>query len=259
MVVALSALGLRAARRLLRKQVGLDVLVAGGQGIEAQPWDEAERVGGTWMVQSHIQGGRVSRLRLEVKGNGPLALGGSAEAATAQRRFGYDVTPIHWDLPEEAAVAAEMARYNQELKAINLAAAGTLPPAKPGEAVYVGAARCLECHEQVEAFWAKNEHAHAWETLEKDQKTFDLECVSCHVTGYGRPGGSILGALKNLTSVQCEACHGPGSRHVEAGDTAAILRSPGPDVCTTCHNPKHSTGFDYKKYRARLLVPGHGK
>ena len=99
----------------------------------------------------------------------------------------------------------------------------------------------------------------AWKTLEDDGKTFDLECVSCHVTGYGEPGGSILGNLKNLTSVQCESCHGPGSIHAKDEDAASILLRPPESLCVTCHNPKHSTRFEYETYMSRLIVPGHGK
>ena len=38
--------------------------------------------------------------------------------------------------------------------------------------------------------WDGTPHAHAYATLEKGFKEFNLDCVSCHVTGYGKPGGS---------------------------------------------------------------------
>ena len=151
--------------------------------------------------------------------------------------------------------------HNSRLLAmsINIANAGTLPEAKPGEAVYVGVKACLECHDEVESFWKHDRHAEAWATLEKDKKTFDAECVSCHVTGYGRAGGSLVGHTEGRENVQCEACHGPGSKHAEDGDPDLIVREPTVEVCVGCHNSHHSPTFDFAVYKPKLMVPGHGK
>ena len=85
-----------------------------------------------------------------------------------------------------------------------------------------------------------------------------MECISCHVTGYGKAGGSILGNTKDREDVQCEACHGPGSIHVETEDPKDILAVPTEAVCVTCHNAHHSPKFDFKVWRKRIMVPGHG-
>ena len=153
---------------------------------------------------------------------------------------------------------AKMDAFDEELKAINLANAGTLPEPKPGQAVYVGVAECLSCHPETETYWEKDFHAHAWETLVEQKKTFDAECVSCHVTGYGKAGGSLLGQTKDREDVQCEACHGPGSIHAESEDIEDIVAKPGKDLCVTCHNAHHSPQFDFAKWRKQIIVPGHG-
>ena len=44
-------------------------------------------------------------------------------------------------------------------------------------------------------------------TLTTQFKEFNLDCVGCHVTGYGRPGGSTVTHVEKLKDVQCEACH----------------------------------------------------
>lgn len=176
--------------------------------------------------------------------------------------FSFVATDLPWDLPQDPDILALMDAFDQELKKINLAHAGTLPKAKPGEAVYVGVDTCLECHEDTQHYWDNDRHAKAWETLEDNKKTFDAECVSCHVTGYGKAGGSILGKTKGREDVQCEACHGPGSIHAEADEADAkktIVRAPTAEVCTTCHNKHHSPKFDFRTYKAKLMVPGHGK
>ena len=151
-----------------------------------------------------------------------------------------------------------MDQFDKDLEAINLESATDALPAIPGQPSYVGVAKCLECHENTRTFWEHDRHETAWETLEKDNKTFDVYCVSCHVTGFMRPGGSAVKQLDGLKDVQCESCHGPGSAHAEAGEVALIQRTPAPSTCKVCHSPKHSTHFDFDKYRKKLVVPGHG-
>ncbi|MCA9515560.1 MAG: hypothetical protein KC635_11505 [Myxococcales bacterium] len=187
-----------------------------------------------------------------------LATRKSTVPATASA-FSFTSTPLNWDLPQDPDTLALMDAFDEELARINIANAGTLPEAKPGEAVYVGVKACLECHDEVESFWKHDRHAEAWATLEKDKKTFDAECVSCHVTGYGRAGGSLVGHTEGRENVQCEACHGPGSKHAEDGDPDLIVREPTVEVCVGCHNSHHSPTFDFAVYKPKLMVPGHGK
>jgi len=259
-VIALSSIGLRQAKRLLRKNIGVDVLVAGGQKLNALVSNEAESFHDGWLVQSHIQGSHIGRIAVTPPSDSLKADVGVPEGYQLQsnRRFSYSLQAIGWDLPQHSSVVRVMKEYDAALADINLASVGKLPPLQPGQASYIGVTACLECHEEVQPFWDADRHRIAWDTLVRDGKTFDLECVSCHTTGYGEPGGSILGDLKNLTTVQCESCHGPGSLHAVDGDAELIQLEVAESLCVTCHNPKHSTGFDYDKYRSKLLVPGHG-
>jgi len=173
--------------------------------------------------------------------------------------FSFTLTPLNWDLPQDPDILAIMTAFDDELARINVANAGTLPEAKEGEAVYVGAVACFDCHFGPEEFWRNDRHHEAWKTLEHDNKTFDAECVSCHVTGYNKPGGSLVGQVKGRKAVQCEACHGPGSLHVaDTKNPALIDGHPSAQVCETCHNHHHSPKFDYASYKAKLMVPGHG-
>ena len=176
-----------------------------------------------------------------------------------QSSFSYRATPLNWDLPQNPDVLAVMEAFDQELKQINLSHAKPIPTAKEGEAVYVGMPTCMDCHDETQAFWDGDRHSHAWETLEEQNKTFDAECVSCHVTGYGEAGGSTLGQTKGREDVQCESCHGPGSLHAESGGGVQIgTREPKEESCVPCHNAHHSPNFEFKKWRKRLIVPGHG-
>lgn len=173
--------------------------------------------------------------------------------------FSFTQTPLDWDLPQDPGIVGVMKAFDEELARINVANAGTLPEPKPGQAVYVGTDACLDCHAETKEFWKATPHSHAWQTLVDAGKTFDTECVSCHVTGYEQPGGSLVGHTQGRENVQCEACHGPGSKHATDGDKAFITRSPQASTCEGCHNHHHSPKFAFDSFREQLLVPGHGK
>ena len=270
-VVLLSDLGLRQSKRLLRKVPGIDLALVGGLGEHPVVSEEPDRVGGAYVVSLHREGRWVGEVTARRAAPGPLGLwaprAGAAGSPPAGSWLRYRAVALRWDLPQDPAVAQEMARFDASLQALARARAASagLPAPKPGEAVYVGEGRCLACHEEATAFARHNPHAQAWRTLEADGKTFDPDCVRCHVTGYGRPGGALVGHTEGREAVQCEACHGPGSRHAaaaEAGEDAAaraaIVAKPGAAACGLCHTKHHSPGFNFGAYRAKLLVPGHG-
>jgi Cytochrome c554 and c-prime len=124
----------------------------------------------------------------------------------------------------------------------------------------VGVDACTDCHDDARKVWDKTTHAHAYPTLQKDFKEYNLDCVSCHVTGYDKPGGSTVTHNEKLQNVQCETCHGPGSLHVkDPGKKGLIVASPKADICVGCHHPPHVEGFDPKEKMPLILGPGHGQ
>lgn len=82
----------------------------------------------------------------------------------------------------------------------------------PG-AHFVGNAACADCHAQIVRKFPASPHAH-----------LVLENVNA-------PGG-----------VGCESCHGPGSKHIEAGGGAKFIINPGkePEACFRCHMRTHA-------------------
>jgi hypothetical protein len=111
---------------------------------------------------------------------------------------------------------------------------------------YTGNDACSVCHEREAATWSITPHARAYGTLVTHGQERDAECVSCHVVGFGKPGGySFAAPAPHLENVGCETCHGRGGPHlspdfVGEGGYAA--------VCVTCHDQKHSLGFDYETF-----------
>jgi hypothetical protein len=176
--------------------------------------------------------------------------------------FRYSVKEIRESLGKDPAIDADMLAYYKAVNEHNrVAFAGRVPePATPGEATYVGIDVCASCHPGPRQVWAATPHASAYRVLSSQFKEFNLDCVSCHVTGYGRPGGSTVTHVDGLRDVQCEVCHGPGSRHVQdPTDTTRIIARPPPSACVACHHSPHVEQFDAVAKMEEILGPGHGR
>lgn len=151
------------------------------------------------------------------------------------------------------------------------------------DAQYVGAKKCKMCHnkkDQTKQFdiWKGSSHANAYATLATDKaKEFATkagvkgdpqkagECLECHVAGYGLDSTFFGKSFVLEDGVQCESCHGPGSKYKstkimsktkyaedpEAQHKLAIeagLTLPDEKTCENCHNERSPAfkGFDFK-------------
>lgn len=162
----------------------------------------------------------------------------------------------------EDVVAAKIA-FDKAAGEANLAAAKDDKPRAPdqGRAGYVGSEECSFCHAEAFDFWSKTRHANAWKSLTDAGKEFNRDCIYCHVTGFGKPGGSTLGFNEPLRNVQCETCHGPGSIHVEQDGhdkPRTIVRAPEKTLCISCHSEEHSDTFELEAYLRDITGTGHG-
>ncbi len=144
-------------------------------------------------------------------------------------------------------------------------------------AQYVGVKKCRPCHLSQFKSWEQTKMAKAFELLKpgmaaeakRAQKldpdkdyTADPNCVTCHVTGFGQPGGFVsVAKTPDLAGVTCEVCHGPGAGYLKpnlmslqnkeykrADVVAAGMVIPSVETCKTCHNPKSPfyKPFDYE-------------
>lgn len=211
---------------------------------EIKPEDVAAR-------KADLERLRADRARLE------------ATAATVTgSHFRYRLVEVRDNLGVDKAVHDEMAAFYKRVNEHNRAAFADRKPraVEAGQAGYVGVDACTDCHDEERKIWDSTKHAHAYATLEKDFKEMNLDCVSCHVTGYDRPGGSTVTFNDKLRDVQCEVCHGPGSLHQkDPNKKGLIIVKPEPQTCVSeCHHPPHVEGFDPVAKMKLILGKGHG-
>jgi hypothetical protein len=181
--------------------------------------------------------------------------------------FSYALVPIRRTLPRDAKVAAQLKQLDKQIGQVNFAASQHTPPPspEPGQPRYVGVSACGKCHQPAVEFWKTTVHARAWKTLVDADKQYNYDCIGCHVTGFGRAGGSNLGSAEKqgLVNVQCEVCHGPGSKHVEeAGldEPKTLTLKPAERFCAdNCHTPEHSDTFQLAPYLRDVTGKGHGE
>ncbi len=177
--------------------------------------------------------------------------------------FRYRVQEVREALGEDSEVTQGMLSFYKRVNAFNKKAFADLVPAEPapGAASFIGVEACTLCHAEAREVWDKTPHAGAYQTLVKGFKEYNLECVGCHVTGYGKPGGSTVTHNADLQNVQCEDCHGPGSRHADSPEDKTLIDlEPDPKSCVSrCHHAPHVESFDAKAKMSLVLGPGHGK
>jgi len=108
---------------------------------------------------------------------------------------------------------------------------------------YVGHASCKSCHTAIYDSWEQTKHARTLSRLSASEKA--AGCIGCHVTGTPEMIAAD-GVNPMFPNVQCEACHGPGKAHVEAGGDKALIKSfksmspvQASQTCLECHNESH--------------------
>lgn len=162
-----------------------------------------------------------------------------------------DTRPLAEDLDGEAAVTSRLEAFKDDV--LQEAARRAAAPPPPQGAAYATAAACTNCHLDEFARWSFSDHAQAaWQSLVGRDATRNAECLPCHTTGFGEPGG--LGEINELgirrfKAVQCEECHGPMAGHP---DDPSVRGDPiTPDTCTGCHDEANSPDFDFATYLPR--------
>jgi cytochrome c553 len=151
---------------------------------------------------------------------------------------------------------------------------------------FVGTKNCKKCHIKQFKSWKETKMAKAFEVLKPGERaeakkkagldpakdyTTDAECLACHTTGYGKPGGFVsLEKTPQLVGVSCETCHGAGGEYTKkqymsfknknyklAELVKVGLVSPvTAETCISCHNEKSpfykkDEPFDFEKNKTK--------
>lgn len=238
LIVLLGALHRDDARRIVREVPGIDVVVGSYGGLYTT---QREQEGETWLLYSGNQGKRLGSTRIE------LAEGGGVADQQTKIHLMTDVYPADPEMLEFVyAVPVDPPKAAEQAAALT----------SPGP--FVGSVMCRTCHLTEFEQWSATRHATALDSLVKQGKQGEAECVQCHTTGVGKTGGFRGAELTpGLVQVGCESCHGPGayhSRQPRKGYGAVSLAN-----CTGCHDVKNSPEFDYYKYLPRISHRAGGK
>ena len=177
-----------------------------------------------------------------------------AELAEARARLAGSLAGQSWMVVEDQPLGSEFdaggptrARVEAFKQRSVVAAAERVETAS--EPTYGTAGYCTRCHDAFTARWVGQPHARALEALVAKGEAKNPECVGCHTTGWGEPGGfsePTTTAQMTWKGVQCEACHGPLAAHPNG---SAEPRAVTKETCLRCHDAANSPAFDYERYR----------
>ena len=235
-VIVLAHMGLAKSTKMANEVPGIDVIVMGhNPGTSMEPRKE----GGSLLMMSGSRGQYVGRLSLKVEPKKGIASHeGTLVPLDGRIRLNKLVDGIVQEYNvQEKKLTEERMRQEQEASL-----------ARAGEDRYLGQETCRRCHEAVYQKVATMGHARAYETLTKTNSEGLAECLVCHTTGYGEPTGFGKVASLDLKNVQCEACHGMGTRHKMDGSFKTVSEQK----CLVCHTKERSPNFDYKTYLQKI-------
>ncbi len=185
------------------------------------------------------------------------AVAHAAPAGTVEGSVKNELRPLGTDIAEHAPTFALVSAF----KTAHSGAASSAPATGTstqhdgtGMGPYVGNNACTGCHAEQAAQWETTGHARAWAALVAQERQYDPDCYTCHVTGAtDREGPKDPRRLGGLEDVGCEACHGAGRAHVAGPQQSHLVRSPPTSQCITCHDSRQDGGrFDEATYRARV-------
>jgi 2',3'-cyclic-nucleotide 2'-phosphodiesterase (5'-nucleotidase family) len=230
-IVLLSHLGFVDGQKLTIEAPGIDVMVFGhGAGL----FKEVVQTQGVINVRGGERGQHIPGIHLVVE-DGKIASFDGEVVVLA------DKVPADETMHEMVdTFSDEMNRRFQEQNKAQAQAQQQATQAQLTGDHYLGEKTCRRCHEVEFQKLQDDAHAHAFQTLVDRQRDATPECLVCHVVGLGQAGGFISRqTTPDLVNVQCENCHGMGTKHPDGSNPV------GPDACLRCHTAEQSPHFDF--------------
>lgn len=245
-VIALAHIGLANARDLAKEVPELDVIIVGhGADQTAIPQKE----GNTIIMKAGSKSSSIATLVLGLdESNSIVGFDGRNYSLHIVGRVNADVERFVKTCEQRQEQREKMlARRTAKLPSIPRVT-GVLK-----EEAYLGWQTCKACHLAIYERWANTPHAKAFATLAEGDKWSDASCLVCHTTGYEIESKRDSTDIRpEMWNVQCEACHGVGTKHRRDGRMRIVPES----VCLKCHTPEWSPHWNYKEALKKI---DHGK
>ena len=229
-VVLLAHMPSKDTNTLLGQVKGIDIAVfAHGPGVQPKPVRQDETI----IVRPGERGQNVGILRFVVAPDGTIPEF-DGEVVTLGEKYVADPQIIK----DVNALKADLERIRKEDEVVRQA---TLDEQQAVDR-FIGDDKCGRCHADAMKSWESSRHAHAMQTLVDLQMNESADCLKCHTTGFAQPTGFRAGKSDpDLSNVQCESCHGMGTKH-DREHPQEITQV----LCVTCHDAQNDPGFDFE-------------
>lgn len=242
-IVLLSQLGKVESEDLAAAVTGIDAVICGHNVPLLQ---KGRMVKNTVTSYGGEQGQYMSRTLITLDAKGKMATGENES---------FILGPEIPDKPEIAKVVKDFEdALNEKLRKAEKERMSEIQDQAKTQATdhFLGADLCQRCHQGEAQQWKTTSHSQAWQTLIDVKKDATPECIGCHVVGYKAPGGFQSSAdAPRLVNVQCENCHGMGTRHEDYATTLKVTQQ----TCVNCHHGENDPDFNWEK---KLPMVAHG-
>ena len=228
---------------IIQEQLSLDTVDILFVRSAYEVYGEPKKVGNTLVLEPGSRGMRLGKLELTLENSHSI------------KSWKHEIISMPGSVPDAPRMAAWYDEYNARVKEEYLKRVELRKQRESGESPFTGEEQCKTCHAKQHQIWMESEHAIAFEDLEVVKKSFDPECIQCHVVGFNKPGGFVdINITPHLINVQCENCHGAGKDHVQSGGQKPVANKDWPreKMCGQCHVQKHSPSFEFDKYWPKI-------
>lgn len=239
LTVVATTLSLPEAERQL-PMAEIDVLLI---RAKYEVYGEPQQRGNTLVLQPGSRGMRLGRLELD------------RDAAGRITGWHHEVISLPSSVPDSPRLEAWYGEYTAKIKEAYAQMVALRKAQEHGQTPFAGENTCKNCHSAAYEKWHQSRHARAFPSLEDVNKSFDPNCIQCHSVGFKQAGGFIdLELTPQLSSVQCESCHGAARDHAaSAGAKRTGNAGMAPSqMCAQCHTEPHSPSFNFEKYWPRI-------
>ncbi len=239
---ALTVLTAALPLEVLQEQLMLDAVDILVVRAAYEVYGEPKKVGNTLVLEPGSRGMRLGRLELSLEKN-------------HIKSWKHEIISMPGSVPDAPRMSGWYDEYNAKVKEDYLERVELRKQRESGESPFIGEEQCKTCHAKQHAIWQESQHAIAFEDLEAVKKSFDPECIQCHVVGFNKSGGYVdLNITPHLMNVQCENCHGAGKEHALSGGKKPVANKnwPKEQMCGQCHVQKHSPSFQLDQYWPKI-------